>query len=76
MSMRFSIPTSLNSLPNSTQIDETLCEITGAEVCAFLHSFDPESRSSSSVTATVINKLIILSLFEREVGIEEKKEPM
>ena len=31
------------------------------------------SSSSSSVTATAINKLIILSLFEREVGIAEKK---
>ena len=43
--MRFIIPTSLNSIPNSIQIDGKLGEIFAAEVFAFRHSYDLESRS-------------------------------
>ena len=47
MSMRFITPTSLNSIPNSIQIDWTCCETIGAQVLAFLHFCELESRSRS-----------------------------
>ena len=47
MSMRFITPASLNSISNSIQIDRELCKIVDAEVFAFLHSCDLESRLRS-----------------------------
>ena len=38
---------SLNNVPNFSQTDNKLCELTGAEIFAFTHSSDLESRSRS-----------------------------
>ena len=46
-SMRFITSTSLNSIPNSIQINWKVCEIMGVEVFAFSHSCDLESSSRS-----------------------------
>ena len=48
MSMEFITRTRLNSIPNSIQIDRKLSEIIGAEVFAFSHPCDLESRSMST----------------------------
>ena len=47
MSMEFIRPTSLNSIPNSIQIDEEFSETIGAEVSAFSHQCAGISRSKS-----------------------------
>ena len=47
MSMRFATPTGVNSIPNSIQIDQIFYEIIDADIFAFSHSCDLESRSRS-----------------------------
>ena len=42
VSITFIGPASVNSIPTAIQIDQKLCEITGKEIFAFLHTCDLE----------------------------------
>ena len=65
---RFITLTSLNSMPNSIQIDWKLSEVTATEVSAFLHSCDLDStlNLSDTVSKTAVISLLSLNLTQKQ----------